>query len=405
MRTALIIGGGIAGPVAAVALQRAGFEPVVFEAYPTNAGHAGAFLTLAVNGLDALRALDLHAPVMRLGFPTGHIDLVSGTGKRLGTVPIGGSRADGTMTHTIKRADLYGALYDAARARGVRIEHGRRLRGAELLADGRVTARFEDGTEATGDLLIGADGIHSRTRSIIDPRAPRPRPLGIGNIGGFTRGPAVAAPPGGYAMMFGRRAFFGYVVDPGGEIWWFANPPSTRDRLSGEQWKARLIDLFAADAGPAVDIIRRTPHLIVGADQHDMPKVRVWWRGAMIIIGDAAHAASPSSGQGASLAIEDALVLAKCLRDAPGPAAAFAAFERLRRPRVERVVAFGARSASHKAPGPVGRVVRDLVLPWFLKGFARQPQEWLFGYHLDWEDPPMVPTARLLQESSRPALR
>jgi len=106
----------------------------------------------------------------------------------------------------------------------------------------------------------------------------------------------------------------------------------------------------------------------------------------MIIIGDAAHAASPSSGQGASMAIEDALVLAKCLRDLSEPAAAFTAFERLRRPRVERVVAFGARSSSHKAPGPVGRVFRDLLAPFFLKLIARQSQDWLFGYHVEWDD-------------------
>jgi len=106
----------------------------------------------------------------------------------------------------------------------------------------------------------------------------------------------------------------------------------------------------------------------------------------MIIIGDAAHAASPSSGQGASLAMEDALVLAKCLRDLPDTARAFAAYEQLRRRRVERVVAYGARSASGKAAGPIARVVRDLVLPLLLKRFATQAQDWLFAYHIDWDE-------------------
>jgi len=107
----------------------------------------------------------------------------------------------------------------------------------------------------------------------------------------------------------------------------------------------------------------------------NMPKVPTWYRGPMIIIGDAAHAASPSSGQGASMAIEDALVLAKCLRDVPDTTAAFAAFERIRRPRVERVVAFGARSSNSKAPGRVGRVVRDIMLPVVLKLIAKQSQD------------------------------
>jgi len=390
-RHALIIGGGIAGPVTAMALQRAGIEATVYEADPTDAGTAGAFLTIAVNGLDALRTLGLQRPVMAAGFPTASIEFFSGTGKRLGQLPIGGTLPDGTMTHTIKRADLYRILYEETLRRDIRIEHGRRLVAAESTPEG-VVARFEDGTSATGTLLIGADGIHSRTRRIIDPAAPAPRYTGLGNIGGFTRTPTVDSTAGAYVMIFGKRAFFGYAVSPSGEIWWFANPGSPRElgkdklaAMTSEQWKARLLDVFAGDAGPAAQIIRSTTGIVLGTNQHDMPKVPTWYRGPMIIIGDAAHATSPSSGQGASMAIEDALVLAKCLRDFPDTARAFAAFEHSRRPRVERVVAFGARSSSSKAPGPLGRVVRDLVLPTMLKLIAKASQDWLFGYHIDWD--------------------
>jgi len=116
-KKALIVGGGIAGPVTAVALQRAGIDSVVYEAYDTSAGlDAGAFLTVAVNGLDALRTLDAHEPVLGAGFPTGNIEFFSGTGKRLGEVPIGGALPDGTVTHTIKRANLYRALHDERRS-------------------------------------------------------------------------------------------------------------------------------------------------------------------------------------------------------------------------------------------------------------------------------------------------
>ncbi len=390
---ALIIGGGIAGPTLAMALQRAGIESTIYEAYPTSGG-GGAFLTVAVNGLDALRTIGLHGVVTKVGFPTGNIELVSCTGKRLGEVPIGGALPDGTVTQTVKRSDLYRVLYEEALRRGIRIEHGKRLVDAEPTANGGVVARFADGTRAMGDLLIGADGIHSRTRQIIDPSAPQPRHTGLGNIGGFTRTAAVSAKPGGYSMIFGKRAFFGYIGTPSGEVWWFANPPSVREltraelaALTSEQWKERLIALFAQDAGPAVEIIRSTAEILAATDQHDMPTVPRWWRGPMIIIGDAAHAASPSSGQGASMAIEDAVVLAKCLRDLPDTERAYAAFERLRRPRVERVVAFGARSSSNKAPGPIARRVRDLVLPIILKRFATASQDWLFGHHIDWDAP------------------
>jgi FAD-dependent urate hydroxylase len=394
-KKALIIGGGIAGPVTAMALQRADIDSVVYEAYDTSAGlDAGAFLTVAVNGLDALRSLGAHEPVLAAGFPTRSIEFFSGTGKRLGEVPIGGTLADGTVTHTIKRADLYRVLHDEAIRRGIRTEHGKRLIDAETTPDG-VVARFEDSTQAEGDLLIGADGIHSRTRRIIDPAAPGPRYTGLGNIGGFTRDASVDTKPGIYAMVWGKRAFFGYTVSPSGEIWWFANPPSAREltraelAATTEQWKQRLIGLFADDVSPVAEIIRATTGELLGTNQHDMPSVPNWREGPMVIVGDAAHATSPASGQGASMAIEDAVVLAKCLRDLPDIQQAFAAYEQLRRQRVERVVAQGARSSSDKAAGPIARVLRDLMLPVVLKRVASSGERslaWMYSYHIDWDE-------------------
>src|SRR5215211_3881846 len=144
-KKALIVGGGIAGPVTAMALQRAGIDSVVYEAYDESAGlAAGAFLTVAVNGLDALRALNAHEPVLAAGFPPRNLEFLSGTGKRLGEVPIGGTLPDGTVTHTIKRANLYRVLHDEAIRRGIRIEHNRRLVDAGTTPDGGVIARFED---------------------------------------------------------------------------------------------------------------------------------------------------------------------------------------------------------------------------------------------------------------------
>jgi 2-polyprenyl-6-methoxyphenol hydroxylase-like FAD-dependent oxidoreductase len=105
----------------------------------------------------------------------------------------------------------------------------------------------------------------------------------------------------------------------------------------------------------------------------------------MIIIGDAVHATSPSSGQGASMAIEDAIVLAKCLRDIPDTAAAFTAFKKLRKERVERVVKHGKRSGDGKAQGPVGAMIRDLVLPMVTKRMVTpESLSWLFDYRIDW---------------------
>ncbi len=393
-KRALIIGGGVAGPVAAMALQRASIDGFIYEAYAGGADYAGAFLTFASNGLDALRAIDAHHLVLAEGFPTPRMTIQSGTGKHLGDVPNGGTLPDGTVSQTLKRADLYRALRDEAVRRGANIEYGKRLVDAETSPDGSVTARFEDGTEAEGDLLIGADGIHSRTRRIIDPSAPGTRYIPVLNIGGYARDVRVQAQPGTFLMVFGKRAFFGYAVHPSGEVWWFANPPRADEptgaelaAIGTEQWREMLMDLFAGDDSPAVEIIRSTPGKLAGWATYDLPSVPTWHRGSLVIIGDAAHATAPSSGQGASMAIEDAVVLSRCLRDLPDTRQAFAAYERLRRARVERIVAHGARTSNSKAAGPVVRVLRDLMMPLVLKRVARGGSlAWMHDYHIAWDE-------------------
>ena len=394
MVKALIAGGGIAGPVTAMALQRAGIEAVVYEAHVPGTGEAGSYLTVATNGLDALRAVDADGPVLAAGFPTPANVLLSGSGRRLGVVSNGGRLADGTVSHTIKRARLYQALHDEAAARGIRTEHGRRLVGAEVHTGGGVTAAFEDGTRATGDLLVGADGVHSVTRRLLDPAAPAGRYVGLVNFGGYTPGSAGTTEPGAWHMIFGRRAFFGYVVDPDGGTVWFANvprpavTPAERAATGAEQWQRQLVELFASDHGPAADLIAAGTLELAGDSTHDLPSVPTWHKGPMVIVGDAAHAPSPTSGQGASMAAEDAVVLAQCLRDLPGIPQALAAYERLRRSRVERIVAQGARTGSAKTPGPVGRVLRDLALPLVFRFLVTdRSTAWIYNHHIDWAAP------------------
>jgi FAD-dependent urate hydroxylase len=398
MRKALIAGGGIAGPVTAMALQRAGIEAEVFEAHAPGAGDAGSYLTVASNGLDALRAVGADKPVLAASFPTPVNVLLSGTGRRLGSVSNGGRLADGTVSHTIKRPRLYQALHEEAAGRGIRVHYGKRLAGAEPGAGGGVVAAFDDGSRVTGDLLVGADGIHSVTRRLIDPAAPGGRYVGLVNFGGYTPGSAGSGEPAAWHMIFGRRAFFGHVADPDGGTVWFANvprpavTPAERAATTAEQWRRQLLELFAGDAGPARDLIADGYLELAGDSTHDLPSVPAWHRGPMVIIGDAAHAPSPTSGQGASMAAEDAVVLAKCLRDRPDIPEALATYEGLRRRRVERIVAQGARTSSAKTPGPVGRVLRDLALPLVVKLLVTdRSMAWIYDHHLDW-DAPLVAT-------------
>jgi FAD-dependent urate hydroxylase len=104
-RTALIVGAGIAGPAAAMALQKAGMDSVVYEAHPESAEGIGAFLTLATNGVDALRTLGADGPAVAAGFPTTSMVMWSGNGKRLGAAQLSLTLEDGTTGRTLKRAD------------------------------------------------------------------------------------------------------------------------------------------------------------------------------------------------------------------------------------------------------------------------------------------------------------
>jgi 2-polyprenyl-6-methoxyphenol hydroxylase-like FAD-dependent oxidoreductase len=256
-----------------------------------------------------------------------------------------------------------------------------------------VIAQFDDHTTAEADLLIGCDGIRSTARGLINPAGPQPRYTGLIGLGGYVDGPAGVADTGGaFHLVFGRRAFFGHLSD-GRRTGWFANLPSTRfdrDALRAttfDDWIARMREAFADDDSPALRILDHvTPEsFIPPSPLEDLPHVPRWSKGRIVLIGDAAHATSPSSGQGASLAAESAVEIARCLRDLPVDRA-FAAYEAIRRGRVERVIAAAARTNRSKAAGPIAARIRDAVMPFFMERFMTPERSaWQFAHAIDWD--------------------
>ena len=180
---------------------------------------------------------------------------------------------------------------------------------------------------------------------------------------------------------------------PDAEVWWFANVPrhdepvrGEVEAISGDEWRRQLLQLYAEDSGPAIPLIQATPEMMAMSPIHAIPHLPAWHAERMIVIGDAAHAPSPTSGQGASLSIEDAIVLAKCLRDLPNPQAAFARFEATRLPRVERIIKWAARINNSKTAGPIARVFRDAMLPMILTMTAdSKALKQTYRYHIDWD--------------------
>ena len=391
-RTASVIGGGIAGPVTAMALQKAGLSAIVYEAYDTSADGVGGGLSIASNGLNALGVLAAEDAVARVGIPMHALVMQSWTGKTLAEF---GGPADAPTMQFVWRGELYRALLDEASRRGIRVEYGKRLVGLTETADA-VTARFADGTEATADVLIGADGIRSTTRGLIDPAAPSPRYAGLLSFGAQLAETGLPSTGGKMHMVFGKRAFFGYMVLDDGSGGWFVNLPHRTAMplaqvraVPAAQWLGQLRDAFAGDRTPALELISRVEpaELLVVGPMEDIPTVPTWHRGRTVLVGDAAHPTSPSSGQGASLAIESAVQLARCLRDLPHPQA-FLEYERLRRARVERIIAAAARTNTDKAAGPIARVLRDLFLPTAMRLLAKpEKMAWQFDYRIDWDEP------------------
>ena len=206
-KKALIVGGGIGGPVVAMGLQRAGVEAGGYGAYDAPSDYAGLFLNTASNGLDVLRTLGIDVPARADGFPLPRMVMWSGTGKRLGEVANGLQLPDGTVSVVVKRGLLQRVLREEAHSRGIEIEYGKRLVTYEVAEDAGVIARFEGGAEASGDLLVGADGIHSRVRRVMDPAAPHPSYTGLLSLGGYARGPCIPPTSETQHFVFGKRAF------------------------------------------------------------------------------------------------------------------------------------------------------------------------------------------------------
>ncbi|SFI73559.1 2-polyprenyl-6-methoxyphenol hydroxylase [Amycolatopsis sacchari] len=323
----LIIGGGVAGAAAALAVRKAGWDPVVYERHPDNAEDLGAFLTLAANGHAALDQLDAAEAVGRAGFA-------------LHTLEFAGRTKALERTRCLRRGELCRVLQGQVVRRGIPVHHGRRLIDATEDSSG-VTARFADGETVRGDLLLGADGLHSTVRELLNPGVA-PRYAGQRVFYGYSRLAEPPAEPGRIVMVRGGAAF-GYAVSPGGEVYWFArvtSDPLPEGTVPDPAW---LLALLRPDGTECAGIVEATQGPLLATNARDLANVPRWRGERILLLGDAAHAASPATGQGASMALEDAVVLGKALRDTGFP---LEAYERLRRPRVEYNTAASARMSA-----------------------------------------------------------
>ncbi|GIH08261.1 FAD-dependent oxidoreductase [Rhizocola hellebori] len=377
MRT-IIIGGGVGGSAAALALRQVGLDVTVYEAYGDPAGDIGSFVSLASNGLRCLEVLGCLAQVQAAGIDVPRQRMWSAGGRLLGDVPRGRRSSDTLHSVTLMRGRLVATLRDAAIAAGARIVTGERAVQVTETADG-VAAEFASGLRDSADLLVAADGIWSTARGQLHAAAPTPEYAGLYALSGVSSMDGVD--PGVFNLTFARNGAFIHLAAGDGEIWWQAqiSDPIEPDRhgVPEAEWLRRAEQHFQREKVPSA-VIAATTRLHPPVIFHALDPVATWHSDRTVLIGDAAHPVG--AGQGASMAIEDALTLAAALQTQPTVAAALKAYDSERRPRIVKLLDAAEDNRGIKRAGPLKRQLQAAVMRLFVPLFYERATAWLYSH-------------------------
>ena len=329
MTRIIIIGAGIAGLAAAIGLRRLKVETLIIEQAP-ELGDVGSGISLWPNALKALAALGIAGAVRRLALEEGSGGIRSWRGRLLFQLELEELRRQlGDVTVVLHRAELLSILRERATAAEIRL--GVRCVGFEQ-NDRQVKALLSDGNSVEGDLLIGADGLHSVVRAQLFG-AKKPRYAGYVAWRGVTQFEHQRISPG---ISLGRGSQFGEVpLKQADRVYWFAtqNLPQVRDRSRAIS-KQELLAVFRRWHKPIPDLIEATGEsVIVRTELYDRRPLKRWGHGRATLLGDAAHPMTPDLGQGACQALEDAAVLTRCFENTNDSVSALRNYEsrRIRR--------------------------------------------------------------------------
>ena len=345
----LIVGAGIAGLATYRALSLCGFRPTIVERN-AGAGEGGAGLFLPGNSVRALGQLGLLDKLLEHSHPIARQRICDENGRLLNEIDtaefwtaVGPRRA--TRRSTLWQLLREGIEADVIATSVAAIDDG----------DDHCRVRFDDGRFADYDLVIGADGVGSRVRRLALPDCREPEYVGnvcwrfiVHNICGVAD----------WTVMLGRDRSLLCKPISLSELYVYADLAVPRHEVSRYSATTRLRPLFDGIAGPLQPVLG----LAASADVHFAELVRLrlerWYRGRVVLVGDAAHAGPPSMAQGAGLAIEDALVLADELAAGSSLTVALARFEARRKPRADWV---HRQNASRDRARRLPRLVRNAL--------------------------------------------
>ena len=377
-----VVGAGMGGLASAATLRQAGFDVQVYE-QASRFGRIGAGIQMMPNSMKVLRGIGIEDRLRKVAFaPYSHLNRDAYTGELLRELPMPESLF-GAPYLCMHRADLHDALASVVPAETIHLN--KKLTGLDQKG-GVVTLSFEDGSKATADAVIGADGVHSIVRDIIvGPDAP----IHKGRIA--------------YRAVFDAKLLNGFDIGPSRTKWWgrdrhiviyyttkakselyfVTSVPEEAGWVTRESWSAKgdVKELRAAYADFYDDVrnvLNACPdcHKWAILEREPLPH---WSQGRVALLGDSCHPMTPYMAQGAATSIEDAAILARCLKAVEGDdvEGAFRRYEAHRKPRTSVVQAISSANS------------------WMQGGDA--DTSWLYGYdawNADLDRPGSIPRAK-----------
>ena len=359
MPTALIVGAGIGGLAAALALRRRGWDVRVFEraSSPRELGFA---LALAPNALAALRELGVVEAVQRDGFTTRSIEIRRGDGKLLKRIDFAVDQG-AVYSVVALRTVVHGSLLEAVGTDALVLDSA--AAGFDVTAEG-VTLKLADGRRIAGDILVGADGVASVIRRQLHPGEPDPRPSGFHAIRGVTSGGVDRLGGSSGVLFLGDGIEAGLARANADDVYWYLS-------LLDADVEAGTADARAAVERAVRNLDSRFASIALAAGPQDLRLDRLfqrdpldtWGDGPVTLLGDAAHPVLPYTAQGAALALEDAVALGLALGRGGNPEPALRRYERVRSKRTRRVVRAGPRiGAMTTTRNPARTLLRNTAI-------------------------------------------
>ena len=334
----ILIGGGIGGAATAASLHRKGFEPVVYERVK-ELREVGAGIALWANATHVLKNLGLLEEALRVGVLTSNYQFNSQNGKELVNVPVDGFELPVIGIH---RADLHELLISKLPEKQFIL--GETFERLEL-HENKVRADFASGLTDEGDALIGADGLKSKVKTELFGEQP-PIYRNFTTWRGLTLDVPNTYQPGYIKEFLGRGKGFGFMMLGKSRMYWYAAALAPENQPDAPIGRKKELENMFRDWFPTIpELISATDATnIIKTDLYDRVPALPWSKQNVTLLGDAAHPTLPTLGQGACMALEDALVVTKCLIEHSEPTVAFQQYESQRFGRTKFIVEQSLRS-------------------------------------------------------------